>query len=180
MARIAPVDRNNPPAAVAEQLSAIRAKLGKVPNALATLAQAPAALNAYLAVNQAIAAGTLSAKERERIALAVAEVNGCEYCLSAHSYSGKFAGLPEDEILAARQGRSADPRAAAIVQLAQAIVAERGRVATAELDKARAAGLSDGEVLEVLANVVANILTNYTNNLSSTEIDFPKAPALAV
>jgi hypothetical protein len=73
--------RTNPPAAVAPQLAAVRAKLGKVPNLIATLAQSPAALATYLAVTGAVAQGTLSAKDRERIALAVGEANSCDYCL---------------------------------------------------------------------------------------------------
>jgi uncharacterized peroxidase-related enzyme len=179
MARISPIDRANPPAEVAQQLSAVRAKMGKVPNVLATFAHSPAALNSYLAINGAIAGGTLSAQDRERIALATAQVNGCDYCLSAHSLVGKLSGLSEAEVIGARQGRSADPRSAAIVQLAQAIVEARGRIANDQLQAARDAGLTDGEVLEVLANVVANLLTNYANNLIGTEIDFPQAPALA-
>ncbi|KAA0680549.1 carboxymuconolactone decarboxylase family protein [Azospirillum brasilense] len=178
MARIIPVDRSNPPAAVAPQLAAIKAKIGKVPNVLATLAQSPAALGSYLAVTGALAGGALSAKDRERIALAVAQANGCDYCLSAHSLSGKAVGLSETEVLAARAGQPEDPRSNAIVTLTRSILDNRGRVPTVVLEAVRTAGLDDAIILEVLANTVGSILTNYANNLIETDLDFPKAPAL--
>lgn len=179
MARIAPIDRAHPAAAVAPQLDAVRKKLGVVPNLIATLAHAPAALNAYLGLSEAVAGGAFDAKTRERIALAVAEANDCGYCLAAHSLIGKGAGLSDTEIDAARRGQADEPRAAALVRLARAIVATQGRVGDAELAAARAAGLTDGDVLETVANVVANILTNYTNHLAETDVDFPAARKLA-
>lgn len=180
MSRIAPIDRQNPSAAVASQLAAVKAKLGMVPNLFATFAQSPVALNAYLALSDAVThGGILSVKDRERIALAVGQVNGCDYCLSAHTLMGQKAGLSGDEVLAARRGEAGDVRAQAIISLARAIVSQRGLIDDAALEAARAAGLTDATVLEVLAVVVVNLFTNYANHIAGTEIDFPKAPALA-
>lgn len=178
MPNIAPIDRKNPAAEVAPQLEAVRGKLGVVPNLIATLAHSPAALNAYLGLSEAASKGRLAPRDRERIALAVGQANGCDYCLSAHTLIGRNAGLTEDEIVAARRGASAEPKSAAVLRLATAIVAGRGHVSAAELDAARAAGLDDAAILDVLANVVLNIFTNYANHLADTAIDFPKAPAL--
>lgn len=179
MSRIAPIDLKNPAADVAPQLDAVRAKMGKVPNMIATLAQSPVALNAYLSLGDVAAKGTLSAKERERIALTVGQANDCEYCVSAHSLVGKLTGLNETEILAARRAQGTDARTSAITGLADAIVRDRGLVATPVLDQARAAGLTEAELLEVLTVTVANILTNYANHLIQTDLDFPKAAPLA-
>lgn len=179
MPRITPVDPTNPPADTAPQLAAVRAKLGRVPNLLATLAHAPVALNAYLGLADTVAKSTLSAQDRERIALTVGEANGCDYCLAAHTLIGKGAGLSEAEIRAAREAEAANPRSRAIVRLARAIVDTRGRIADVQLEEARRAGLTEGEVLEVLTIVVVNLLTNYANNLARTEVDFPQAAPLA-
>jgi uncharacterized peroxidase-related enzyme len=179
MPNIAPIDRKNPAAEVALQLDTVRAKLGVVPNLVATLAHSPVALNAYLGLSEATGKGELSAQDRERIALAVGQTNSCDYCLAAHSLVGRKVGLSDDEIIAARNGRSVDARSAAILRLARAIVDGRGRVDAAELAVARDAGLGDRAILEVLANVVANIFTNYAGHLADTEMDFPKARALA-
>ncbi len=179
MSRIAPIDLKNPAAAVAPQLDAVRAKMGKVPNMIATLANSPVALNAYLALGDVAGKGALSAKERERIALTVGQANECDYCVAAHSLVGKLTGLSETEILAARRAQGTDARTSAIAGLADAIVRDRGLVATPVLDQARAAGLTEAELLEVLTVTVANILTNYANHLIQTDLDFPKAPVLA-
>lgn len=178
MPNIAPIDRKNPAPDVAPQLEAVRAKLGVVPNLIATLAHSPVALNAYLGLADTVGKGRLAAKDRERIALAVGQANGCDYCLSAHTLIGRNAGLSDDEILAARRGGAADPYSDAVVRLATAVVAARGLVAPADLKAARDAGLDDAAILEVLANVVLNTLTNYANHLAATDIDFPKARAL--
>jgi AhpD family alkylhydroperoxidase len=110
---------------------------------------------------------------RERLALAVGEANGCNYCLSAHSLLGKGAGLSDAEIAAARDGSSADLRIGEGLRFARAVVDERGAVADADLARVRAAGYSDGEIGEIVANVALNIFTNYFNQVAATAIDFP-------
>ena len=107
----------------------------------------------------------------------VGEANGCNYCLSAHSLLGKGAGLSPAEIAAAREGASADPRIAEGLRFAQAIVADRGNVTDADLARVRAAGYSDGEIGEIVANVALNIFTNYFNQVAATAIDFPVVKA---
>lgn len=160
-------------------LDAVGKKLGVVPNMMRTMAASPAVLEGYLGLSGALGAGRLPAKLREQIALAVAEANGCNYCLAAHSLLGKNAGLAESDVVAARRGDASDARAHAAIRFALAVVASRGGVEDAELERVRGAGFGDGELAEIVAHVALNVLTNYLNRVADTEIDFPKAPALS-
>lgn len=178
MSRIQPLDLTTAPAASRPLLEAVRSKMGKVPNLLGTLAHAPAALQSYLSLGDALGAGALSATERERIALAVGEANACDYCLAAHTMISRGAGLDADEALLARQGDGSDPRSAALARFAARVTESRGNVTDDELRAFKAAGWEDAHVLEVIAHVALNTLTNYTNHIAATEVDFPVAPAL--
>jgi uncharacterized peroxidase-related enzyme len=178
MARIEIPSVEQVPAKSKPLLEAVRAKLGSVPNLFRIVAHSPAALEGYLGLNGALGGGALDVKTRERIALAVAEVNGCNYCLSAHCYLGKnVAKLDDEEMSRARDGRSADPKADVAVGLARKIALGRGRIAEADLALAREKGLSEAEVVEVITNVALNVLTNYVNNALETDIDFPVVEA---
>ena len=173
MPTILPLDPARADAATAKTLSAVKAKLGRVPNLFLTLAQAPAALDGYLALSGALGNGRLDAKQRELVALAVAQENDCGYCLAAHTAIGKMVGLDAVAITGARIGQAANPRDAAILALARRIVQQRGRLGAAEIDTARAQGLTDADIVEIVAHVAVNILTNYVNKVAGTEIDFP-------
>ncbi len=174
--RIAPVDPSQATGQAKELLAAVHAKLGVTPNLMKTLAHSPAALEGYLSLNAALAKGQLPAKVREQLALAVAQENGCEYCLAAHSLLGKHAGLKPEQIIAARKGQSEDARSRAELELASQILSSRGNLSDTQLAAARAAGISDGEIAEVVAHVALNVLTNYFNVLARTEVDFPPVP----
>ncbi len=158
--------------------TAMKSKLGKVPNLMRTLGHSPAALEGYLGLSGALAAGTLPPKVREQLALTVAEANGCDYCLAAHSLVGKVAGLTPDAILAARRATASDPKTDALLKFASAVVATRGLVSDAALADARAAGVSDPELVETVAPVALNLLTNSANHVAHTAVDFPPATAL--
>lgn len=173
MPRIPTVDRHQASPELGATLDAVKAKLGKVPNLFATFAQSPAVLNAYLGFSEALAKGKLSARQREVIALAAAQANACQYCLSAHSLMSKGAGLSEADIQAARAGEAADAQTGAIARLTAQIVSQRGVVSDQDLAAARAAGVDDGLLVEVIAAVALNTLTNYANLIAGTEIDFP-------
>ncbi len=154
--------------------AAVQSKLGLVPNLVRVLGNSTAALEGYLGLSGALAGGLLSAPLREKIALAVAEINGCGYCLSAHTLLGTHAGLTGEEITNARQVSDTDPQADAALKLARAITLQRGNISDADLNAARAVGLGDAEIVEVVQHVALNILTNYTNNVARTVIDFPE------
>jgi len=115
-----------------------------------------------------------------RHTLAVAEVNGCSYCLSAHTYLGKnLVKLSDAEMAANRDGGSTDPKAAAAVRFATEIVRTRGHVSDADLKAVKDAGYSDAQIIEIVLNVALNTLTNYVNVVAKTEIDFPVVTAKA-
>jgi uncharacterized peroxidase-related enzyme len=174
MSRIKVVTRDTADAEQTALLDAIQGQLGMVPNFLAVLAHSPEALKAFLGLHELAGSGSLDPQTRERIALAVAQDNACEYCLSAHSAIGRKAGLSGAEIQANRAGTSQDTRAAAAVALAQALNTHLGEVTQAEFDAVRTAGYSDAEIVEIIAHVGMNILTNLIGKASRVDIDFPK------
>ncbi len=168
------------PAASQPLLQAVKKQLGVVPNLFRLVGNSPAALEGYLGLNGALAKGTLEAATRERIALAVAEINGCSYCLSAHSYLGRnLAKLSDEEIAANRDGRSGDAKADAAVGFAVKLVNSRGHVSDADIEAVRDAGYDDAQLIEIVLHVALNTLTNYVNEVAKTEIDFPVVTARA-
>ncbi|MDA7947377.1 MAG: carboxymuconolactone decarboxylase family protein [Hyphomicrobiaceae bacterium] len=173
MSRIEPIDPQKASGQAKELLDAVQSELGATPNLIRTLAQAPSVLNGYLALSKALSAGALSNALREQIALAIAGENNCDYCASAHTLIGRSAGVNEDELSANLQGESNDARTQALLTFAKSVVAKRGFVSDRELADARTAGISDGEIVEVVGEVARNILTNYLNHVAQTEIDFP-------
>lgn len=159
-------------------LDQIAQKNGKAVNIQRVLAQSPAALQMYLGISNALRDGELDPKLRERIALVVSQENHCGYCLSAHTFLGERAGLSGDEMMAARRGEAEGERESAAVEFSRKMVRERANVTDQDLQKLRDAGFSEGEIVEIVANVVQNIFTNYINHVAETEIDFPLAPGL--
>lgn len=160
-----------------EQLAlfaAIQQQLGMVPNFLKIFANSPAALRAFLGLHQIANEGSLDAATRERIALAVAQQNTCEYCVSAHTAIGHKTGLNNEEMAANRAGNSQDAKAAIAVQFANAVLEHKGEVTTAEIQAMRDAGYSESDIVEVITHVALNFLTNIIGKASRVEIDFPK------
>jgi uncharacterized peroxidase-related enzyme len=174
MQRIAAVNPAETTGKAKQLLDAVQAKLGMTPNLMKTLASGPAALEAYLNFGAALGTGRLDAKFREEIALAVAQANSCEYCLAAHSTIGKMVGLKPEEILGSRGAHSEDAKRDAGLQFAQALVVQRGEVSDLAIANVKAAGYTDGDIAEIVANVAINIFTNYFNHVARTEVDFPK------
>jgi uncharacterized peroxidase-related enzyme len=173
MSRLTIPAREAAPAASQPLLDAVEKSLGVVPNLFRLVGQSPASLEGLLGLNGALAKA-LDAKTRERIALAVAQINGCDYCLSAHSYLGaNLAKLDEAEMAANRRGRSNDAKADAAVVFARKVTEARGRVGDADIAAIKLAGYSEAQIIEIVALVAVNVLTNYINNVADTDIDFP-------
>jgi len=179
MSRLNVVDPRTAAGAARRLLDAVQSQLGVTPNFIRVLANSPKALEGFLGLYGAASDFALDKATQERIALAIAESNACEYCTSAHTAIGRRAGPSNEEMLLNRKGLSSDARAAAAVALARTLNENVGAVTAAELDAARAAGLTDAEVVEVIAVVVLNIFTNIINKASQVEIDFPKVALLA-
>jgi uncharacterized peroxidase-related enzyme len=176
MSRIKPVLQTTHDG-IRRSFEAVEKQLGVVPNMMRTMAQSPRVLEGYLALSGALSRGLLPATLQEQIALAVAEANACNYCLSAHTALGRRAGLSDDQLAASREGRAADPKANVALRFALAVLQRRGAVSDEELARVREAGFSDAEIAEIIAHVSLNVLTNYFNRAADTEIDFPKVAA---
>jgi uncharacterized peroxidase-related enzyme len=168
------------PEAARPLLQAVNRQIGSVPNLFRLVANSPAALEGYLGMSGALAKGRLPAATRERIALAVAQINACGYCLAAHTYLGsQVAKLSDAEMTANRQGRSDDAKADAAVRFAARVATQRGHVSDADVAAVRDAGYDDGQIVEIVQHVALNTWTNYINEVARTVIDFPEAQPLA-
>jgi uncharacterized peroxidase-related enzyme len=172
MSKIAAIDPSTAPATVKPLLDGVQKSMGVTPNLFRVAAQSPAALESLVALFGATGKGSFDMRAREVIALAVSESNACDYCLSAHTMLGKRAGLNDELIAQARAGKSDDAHLGALLKLARAIVDRRGRVGEA-LEDARRSGVSDADVVELVANVALTTFTNYLNEVAGTDIDFP-------
>jgi uncharacterized peroxidase-related enzyme len=173
MSRITIPAREDAPAKSQPLLDAVEKQLGSVPNLFRLVGNSPAALEGYLSLNGALGR-TLDAKTRERIALTIAQANGCDYCLSAHTYLGlNLAKIDDTEIALNRAGHSGDAKADAAVVFARKVLEARGHVSDAEIAAVRMAGFSEAQVIEIVATVALNVLTNFINNVARTDIDFP-------
>jgi uncharacterized peroxidase-related enzyme len=171
MNRLHPIDPAIAEGKAKTLLDAVRAGIGSTPNMFRGLAAGPAALEAYLNYNRALSHGVLPAKIREQIALVSAEFNGCDYCASAHTVLGKHAGLSQDDITKALEGRAADPKADSALRFAKLLLEKHGHISDADFDQV--SGLSEAEIVEIVAHVAINVFTNYFNIAFDTEVDFP-------
>ncbi|PCI75433.1 MAG: peroxidase [SAR86 cluster bacterium] len=174
MTRINVVNNDNANQEQADLFAAISSQMGMVPNFLKVFANSPAALRGFLGLHGIASEGSLDGKTKERIALALAEKNACQYCVSAHTAIGRKAGLEGSEIEASRAGTSQDAKAAVAVKFASSLSEHKGEVTTAELLEVRNAGYSDSDIVEIITHVGMNLLTNILAKASRVEIDFPK------
>lgn len=151
-----------------------QARFGRVSNMVLLLSASPAALRGYLALRDVLDQGNLGARTSERIALAVAEANGCPYCLSLHVHNARNRiGLDDAEITANRSGASNDPQADAAVRFAARLARSPSAIGDDELAALRAAGFDDAQIMEIVLHVGLNALTAYLNMVGDTDIDFP-------
>ena len=173
MSRIKAITPEQATGQTAELYSAIKSQLGGVPNIFQALGAQPKVLAAFLGLGPAQT--SLTAIEKESIALAVAQANSCNYCLAADSVLGKKVGLSESDTVAARKGGATNPKTDALIKLAREITTERGHVSEGAYQAFLSAGYSDSVLAEVVLAVVQNIFTNYFNHANQTDVDFPAA-----
>jgi len=156
-------------------LALVGERFGVIPNFYRLVSNSPAALQAVLHFQSALHGGALDGLIAERIALTVAEVNGCDYCLSAQAYRTRKAGLLDDiEITANRNGASNDIIVDAALRFARKLARERGHVTELDIEDVKRAGYSDAEIVEIIAHVALNVFTNFVNEALKTDLDFPK------
>jgi uncharacterized peroxidase-related enzyme len=173
MARTAALNREQVPADSRLALDAFTRNIGFIPNMMATFAQSPIAFNAWATLLGSLSKA-LDVKTRDSIGLAVSEVNGCNYCLTVHSFAAEhLAKLPANEIILARKGHASDPKRDAAIQFARKVIETRGKVGDTDLKAVRNAGYTDANVMEIVALVAMYSLTNFFNNVFDPEQDFP-------
>lgn len=174
MTRLTAVDPKTAEGDAKTLLDAVQKKIGMTPNILRTMAHSSAALKGYLDFGEALAGGNFDAETREAIALTVAGANTCVYCASAHTAVSKSLKVDAAEIRQRLTGRASDPKLDAVLVFARSVVEKRGFVSDDDIEAVRAAGHGEQVIVETVANVVANIFTNYLNHIADTEVDFPE------
>jgi uncharacterized peroxidase-related enzyme len=174
MTDFAPVEPETATGKAAELLAQVQKSLGLTPTMTKVMANSPALLQGYLTLSSAVAGGTLRPAVRERLAIATAQLNACEYCLSAHTYIGaNIAKVDADELDSARRAESSDAHVAALLKLSNTIAENAGDVDDVDVKAAREAGVTDEEIGEIVANLALNVLTNYFNVLAHVDNDWP-------
>lgn len=174
MTDFAPVEPEIATGKAADLLAQVHKSLGVTPTMTKVMANSPALLQGYVALSGAVAGGTLKPAVRERLAIATAQLNGCEYCLSAHTYVGaNIAKVDAAELDRARRAESSDAHVAALLKLSNAIAENAGDVDDVDLKTARAEGVTDVEIGEIVANLALNTMTNYFNILAHVDNDWP-------
>jgi len=178
MTRLTALNPETAPGQAQRLLKGVESKLGFAPNIMRTIANSPAVLQGYLEFSGALSKGNLFPKLREQIALAVSEVNDCQYCLAAHSVIGRSVGLSEEALGDSRRGESPDPKEATVLAFARNVVTNRMRVSDEDVAKLRKAGFTEGDIVELIANISLTLFTNYFNHIAGTEVDFPAVSEL--
>jgi uncharacterized peroxidase-related enzyme len=148
-------------------------KLDEAPRFLQLMANSPASLRAYIRADAALVRGQLTPRQREQVALAVAEINGSSYSLSAHYDAGKDIGLTHQEMRLARNATAADPKAEMMLRFTRSVVLQRGEISDEDFQAMGKAGFTDEQIVEIVANIALNIFSNYFNSVAKTEVDFP-------
>jgi len=174
MSRITAIDPEQASGETRELFDSAKKKMGGVPNVLRVMGNSQATLKAYLTLSEILAGTAFNAEEREAIALTVAAANDCNYCASAHSAISKDLDVSDEEIENRLQARTDKTRLQGALRFARVVVDKRGWVDDDDLQQVRDAGLDEGEIMDVVGIVILNMLTNYTNHVADTDIDFPQ------
>ena len=173
MSRLTPIQTNGATSELKRSLKNSHLKLDEVPRFLQVMANSPASLRAYIRADAALVRGKLTARQRQQVALAVAEINGSSYSLSAHYDAGKSLGLTHQEMQLARNASAADTKAETMLRFTRAVVLQRGEISDEDFQALGKAGFSDAQIIEIVANIALNIFSNYFNSVAKTEVDFP-------
>lgn len=173
MSRLNPIQTNGATSELKRSLKTSRLKLTEAPRFLQVMANSPASLRAYIRADAALVRGQLTPRQREQVALAVAEINGSSYSLSAHYDTGKRLGLTDHEMQLARNATAEEPKADTMLRFTQAVVLQRGEISDDDFHALRKAGFTDAQIVEIVANIALNIFSNYFNSVARTEVDFP-------
>ena len=173
MSRLTPIQSNGAASKLKRTLKNSGLKLDEAPRFLQIMAHSPAALRAYIMADAALVRGQLTPRQRAQVALAVAEINGSSYSLSAHYDAGKSLGLTHQEMQLARNATAAEPKAETMLRFTRSVVLQRGEISDEDFQAMRKSGFSNSQIVEIVANIALNIFSNYFNSVAKTEVDFP-------
>jgi uncharacterized peroxidase-related enzyme len=175
MPRIDIPTRDEAPAETHAILDTMGKRFGFVPNLFRLMAMSPPALRAFVGIRDALSKA-MDINTVEAMGMAVSEDSGCDYCLATHTYLGsQFGKLTTEELVLNRQGTSGDAKRAAAVVFAKAIANKRGKISDSELADVRRAGFSDAQIITIAALTAQFLMTNFMNNVSQIDVDFPVA-----
>ena len=163
MARIEPIDHEHAAGKAREVLDELSSRGAVLVPMVRTMANAPALLRGYVDLNRAMKRTHLDRRITERVALAVQEWLGCEYCLAAHRRAARELGLSDTDIALARQGSATDPAIAAIVAFGQQVIAAPAEITDEQIDELRDVGYRDEQIAEVVGLVALQLLTGGFN-----------------
>ena len=145
---------------------------GFLPNLLGVMAEAPALLEGYMTLAGIFDRSDLSATERQVVLMVNNRLNGCTYCMAAHSAISKAQGVPDDVVAGLRQGTAlADPKLDALRRFAERVNETRGWPEQADIDALLGAGYTKRTVLEVILGTAVKVMSNYTNHIAETPLD---------
>jgi len=153
----------------------IRKAIGSVPNTFAAIAaHGPAALKAVLAADTVVAAGTLTKRDQEVIKLVISAAGGCDYCVAAHNYLAKLAGVKPEVLKQIREGQlTGDAKRDALIGFVRKLAQSSGTVSDEDFAAIKAAGYTDAQLVEISLAFATIVFTNVFNRINDTEIDFP-------
>lgn len=164
--------KESAPDGASELLAAVEKKFGFIPNLTRVLAEAPAALEAYLSLGAALEKSSLTPAEQQVAILSTSFENECGYCMSAHSGIARMVKVPEPVVRALREGEPLpDARLETLASFTRKVVRQRGHMSAADVDAFLSGGFDRRQLLEVLVAVTMKTLSNYTNHLADTPLD---------
>jgi uncharacterized peroxidase-related enzyme len=158
-------------------LERLAKEVGFVPNLAATMAESPTLVEAFVDIRSTYRNGTLSAIEREVVALVTAFDASCAYCMAAHSTFAKMAGASDDVLDAMRSGGlPRDQKLRALAVYARQVVRGRGQVAIDDVRELVRAGFTSAQALEVFVGVAMTTLVSQTYHVAGTPLDSAFSP----
>jgi uncharacterized peroxidase-related enzyme len=172
MTRFAPHSPDTAPEEAREILSQIANKYGFLPNLMATMAESPELVKAYAAIGDLFARTGFTSAEQQVVLLAISRLNGCDYCVAAHSTVAGMQQVPADVVAAIRDDQPLkDPRLEALRRFATAVVEQRGWVSEEQVEEFLAAGYEQRRVFDIILGAAMKTLSNYTNHVAATPLD---------
>ncbi|MHA1598644.1 MAG: carboxymuconolactone decarboxylase family protein [Alphaproteobacteria bacterium] len=171
-------DKTTAPTDSHPEMSGVEEKFGFMPNIYGVFAESPAIIKAYVSMTNLLGNGSFSPPEQQLMLLTVSAVNGCGYCVAAHTMGGRMTALEEDVIQAIRNNTPvADKKLAALHAFTKSVVENRGNMDVGSIEAFMDAGYTKAHVLEVNLAVAIKTMSNYINHMADTPLDEAFEPA---